>query len=197
MELFEQIRKTRDRQELSVRALARKFNVHRRTVRQALASSVPPPRKTPPRVSPVLEPWKATIDGWLVADARRPQEATPHVPAHLAAPGRRARRRRGRVDRAPLRGRGPPAPAHGAAGGDGAPAPSARPGGRGRLRQRQLLSRRPAHRGLDVRYAAVGLGPGVPPHLPEPGPAGLPRRPRARLRALRRGAHRSASATTI
>ena len=74
MELFEQIRKTRDRQELSVRALAKEFNVHRRTVRQALASSVPPPRKTPPRVSPVLEPWKATIDGWLVADADVPRK---------------------------------------------------------------------------------------------------------------------------
>ena len=74
MELFEQIRKTHERQDLSVRALARRFNVHRRTVRQALASSVPPPRKLSPRVSPVLEPWKATIDGWLIADRDVPKK---------------------------------------------------------------------------------------------------------------------------
>src|SRR5919199_1692552 len=50
------------------------------------------------------------------------QEAAPHRPAGVAAPGRGVRRRRGRVDRAALRGRGAPAPAHGPAGGDGAPA---------------------------------------------------------------------------
>jgi len=75
VELFEQIRKARDREELSVRALARRFNVHRRTVRQALASPVPPPRKpSPPRVSPVLDPWKPVIDAWLEADKDAPKK---------------------------------------------------------------------------------------------------------------------------
>ncbi len=74
MELFEQIRKAHEREGLSVRALARTFGTHRRTVRQALASPVPPPRKPTPRVSPVLEPWKATIDTWLVVDQDAPKK---------------------------------------------------------------------------------------------------------------------------
>ncbi len=74
MELFEQIRKARERQDLSVRALAKTFNVHRRTVRQALGSAVPPPRKASTRMSPVLEPWKATIDGWIEADRDVPKK---------------------------------------------------------------------------------------------------------------------------
>ena len=36
VELFEQIRRDRDREELSIRALAERHGVHRRTVRQAL-----------------------------------------------------------------------------------------------------------------------------------------------------------------
>ena len=75
MELFEQIRKAHEREGLSVRGLARRFNTHRRTVRQALASPVPPARKlSPPRVSPVLEPWKATIDAWVEADRDAPKK---------------------------------------------------------------------------------------------------------------------------
>ncbi len=75
MELFEQIRKTREREGLSVRGLARRFKTHRRTVREALASPVPSPRKSgPARVSPVLDPWKPTIDGWLQADRDAPKK---------------------------------------------------------------------------------------------------------------------------
>jgi hypothetical protein len=36
---------------LSIRALAARHQVHRRTIRQALADPVPPPRKTPRRTS--------------------------------------------------------------------------------------------------------------------------------------------------
>lgn len=75
MELFEQIRKAHDREDLSVRALAERFGTHRRTVRQALVSAVPPPRKPrPPRVCPVLDPWKPIIDGWLEADKDAPKK---------------------------------------------------------------------------------------------------------------------------
>jgi transposase len=67
VELFEKIRNDH-RQGMSIRALADKHEVHRRTVRQAIASSTPPPRKCPERVSPALGPWKATIRRWLEDD---------------------------------------------------------------------------------------------------------------------------------
>lgn len=53
---------------MSIRALAEKYKVHRRTVRQALADATPPARKVPDRVAPVLGEHVATVRGWLVAD---------------------------------------------------------------------------------------------------------------------------------
>jgi hypothetical protein len=53
-------------------ALARKYGVHRRLVREALCSAVPPPRRTPQRHSPRLEPFKKTIDQWLLDDLEAP-----------------------------------------------------------------------------------------------------------------------------
>ena len=94
VELYEQIRKSHERDELSIRALAEHFGVHRRTVREALASPIPPPRKQSERPAPALGPWKPIIDGWLADDRGGPEEAAPHGPADLAAPGRRARGRR-------------------------------------------------------------------------------------------------------
>jgi lambda repressor-like predicted transcriptional regulator len=47
VELFAAIRRDARVEGLSVRTLATRFGVHRRTVRQALASAVPPARKTP------------------------------------------------------------------------------------------------------------------------------------------------------
>jgi len=46
VELFEQIRRDRRIEGLSIRELAERHSVHRRVVRQALASPLPPPRKT-------------------------------------------------------------------------------------------------------------------------------------------------------
>ena len=46
VEQFEQIRRDRDREGLSVRGLAVRHGVHRRAVRQALASAVPPVKRT-------------------------------------------------------------------------------------------------------------------------------------------------------
>jgi transposase len=57
---------------LSIRALADRHRVHRRTVREALASAVPRPRKSYPRPSPAIGPWMEVIDGWLIADKEVP-----------------------------------------------------------------------------------------------------------------------------
>ncbi len=62
VKLYEQIRSSHEREQLSVRELARRFHVHRRDVRLALASAVPPERKAPQRPAPVLDRWKPTID---------------------------------------------------------------------------------------------------------------------------------------
>jgi transposase len=75
VKLFEQIRRARARDpEVSVRELSRRFGVHRRDVRAALASAVPPPRKTSTRAAPVLDWWKPIIDGWLEADRTAPRK---------------------------------------------------------------------------------------------------------------------------
>jgi transposase len=75
VELFEQIRRDWRAGGVSIRDLAVRHHVHRRTVRQALASAVPPPRKAyPPRSRPALGPYTQVIDGWLVADRDVPRK---------------------------------------------------------------------------------------------------------------------------
>lgn len=75
VELFEQIRRGRRVEKLSIRELADKHHVHRRTVRQALASAVPPPRKPHARRSrPAIEPWVEIIESWLVGDREVPRK---------------------------------------------------------------------------------------------------------------------------
>lgn len=75
VDLFEQIRRDRDREGVSIRALAERYRVHRRTVRAALESPLPPPRKRPEgRPAPVLGPLRALIDEWLEADRAAPRK---------------------------------------------------------------------------------------------------------------------------
>jgi transposase len=74
VELFAAIRRDARVEDCSIRELAGRHHVHRRTVRQALASAMPPPRKTPTRISPRLEPFKSLIDDMLHSDLDAPKK---------------------------------------------------------------------------------------------------------------------------
>jgi transposase len=75
VEQFEQIRRDHAREGLSIRALARRHGVHRRAVRQALESAVPPAKRSPSsRPAPKLGEFRAVIDGWIEADREAPRK---------------------------------------------------------------------------------------------------------------------------
>ncbi|MFH0246191.1 IS21 family transposase [Streptomyces sp. HK10] len=75
VELFEQIRRdVRLDPSISQRALAAKYGVHRRTVRQAMASAIPPPRKSGQRQFRILDPATGWIDAMLRADLKAPRK---------------------------------------------------------------------------------------------------------------------------
>lgn len=59
---------------VSNRELARRYHVHRRTVRQALAAATPPPRRSPTGRRLVLEPVADWIDEILRADLSAPRK---------------------------------------------------------------------------------------------------------------------------
>lgn len=74
VQLFESIRRDARREELSIRALAERHGVHRRTVRAALESPVPPPRKPRANTAPKLDPYKPVIDDMLREDLSAPRK---------------------------------------------------------------------------------------------------------------------------
>lgn len=74
MQLYEQIRRVYEREQLPIRALARRFGVHRRDVRAALVSPLPAPRKTPERAAPKMSEFKPVIEAWLDADRLLPRK---------------------------------------------------------------------------------------------------------------------------
>lgn len=79
VEQFERIRRDHRELGLGIRALAARHHVHRRTVREALASSMPAPRKVPERLAPALGRWRPVIEAILIAD-----EAAPPKQRHTA-----------------------------------------------------------------------------------------------------------------
>jgi len=72
--LYAQIRDDSRELGLGVRALARRHGVHRRVVREALASPVPAPRKVPARQAPVLDAVAGLIDVMLAQDLDAPRK---------------------------------------------------------------------------------------------------------------------------
>jgi transposase len=74
VEQFERIRRDGRDEDLSVRALAVRHGVHRRTVRAALADATPPVRKVAVRARPVLGVHEDLVRSWLVADKEVPRK---------------------------------------------------------------------------------------------------------------------------
>lgn len=74
VEEFAEIRRAARVEGLSINALAKRFRVHRRTVRQALESAEPPARKTPVRAAPKIDGVRELIDGMLRQDIDAPRK---------------------------------------------------------------------------------------------------------------------------
>ncbi len=74
VELYEQIRREYEHGAGTIRAVARKMGVHRRDVRKALASAMPPERKIPERERPKLAAAIPFIDEILESDRKAPRK---------------------------------------------------------------------------------------------------------------------------
>ena len=194
VELFEQIRRDWRAGGSSIRELAVRHQVHRRTVRQALASALPPPRKAySPRPRPAIGRYAAIIDEWLLADRevpRKQRHTARRVWQRLVAEhgasmaevtvSRYVARRRAELGLDKVQVMVPQA--H-------------EPGAEAEVdfgEFHAVIAVAP----VDVRAAAVVLGPGVPCRVRHPGAGGVPGGPCAGVGVLRRGAGPGAGMTT-
>jgi hypothetical protein len=93
VELYEQIRRDAARMrsetgEVSIRALASLHETHRRMVRLALESALPPQKRVQgSRPAPALGAFHEVIDGWLLG-SRGAAQAAPHRASRLSAVAR-------------------------------------------------------------------------------------------------------------
>lgn len=74
VELFEEIRREYEFGSGSVRGIAKKLGVHRRVVRQAISSAVPPERNVQSKPCPRMDPVKPFIEAILLEDKRAPRK---------------------------------------------------------------------------------------------------------------------------
>jgi hypothetical protein len=80
MQLYKRLRKEYEHGLGSIRGVAQKYKVHRRTVRAALKNAVPPRRKVTPRERPKMTLAIPFIDAILEKDFKAPfnQRHTAH-----------------------------------------------------------------------------------------------------------------------
>ena len=168
---------------LSRRQAAREMGISRNTVRRYLRLPEPLRVEREPRRKPVLERVQPRLDALLEEWSADDGEAA--ADGDEAAPPAARRGLRGRRDAGTGLPAGVAAPARRGLRAAGAP-PGRR--GAGRLLRGHRRAGRRAPQGLEVPDAADVLGPRLRPALRPPGPGRLPRRPRAGVRPLRRGA---------
>jgi transposase len=74
VEQFEGIRRDSRDRGMSIRALAKRHGVHRRTVRQALGDATPPARKVAERLAPATGQYVDLVRRWLIEDLSAPRK---------------------------------------------------------------------------------------------------------------------------